>query len=96
MSSNQPILPPQLKLEVSLGETNLVLEALAQLPYERVHLLIAKLQEQGRAQLASSATAESESGAAARSASAVAANGHGSPAVGASAHGGAATDVVHS
>ena len=47
-----------IRLDLSLEETNTVLEALGQLPYARVHLLIGKVQQQATAQLESANTAE--------------------------------------
>lgn len=41
-----------IKLELSVDEVNLVLEALGALPFARVFQLIGRLQEQARAQLA--------------------------------------------
>ena len=41
----------ELTLVCSLEETNLLLEALGQLPFARVYALIAKLQAQAQAQL---------------------------------------------
>jgi len=41
-----------IKLELSLDDCNLVLEALGQQPYIRVYALIARLQEQARRQVA--------------------------------------------
>lgn len=38
-------------LSLSLDEVNTVLEGLGQMPYVRVHLLIAKIQQQAAAQL---------------------------------------------
>lgn len=38
-------------LSLTLDEVNTVLEGLGQMPYVRVHLLIAKLQQQASAQL---------------------------------------------
>jgi hypothetical protein len=40
-----------LYLHLTLDETNLLLEALGQLPYIQVHQLIAKIQEQASEQL---------------------------------------------
>lgn len=40
-----------LEFKLTLEETNLILEALGQMPFVRVHQLIAKLQQQARAQL---------------------------------------------
>ena len=43
----------EITLVLSLDETNLVLEALGQLPFVRVYEFIAKIQAQAQAQLAS-------------------------------------------
>lgn len=40
-----------IKLELSIDETNLILEALGQLPFARVYTLIGRIQEQAHAQL---------------------------------------------
>jgi hypothetical protein len=48
----------QISLSLSLPETNVVLEALGQLPYAQVYELIAKVRQQAQAQLAVSAVAE--------------------------------------
>jgi hypothetical protein len=40
-----------LKLELDIEETNLILEALGQLPFVRVYKLIARIQEQAREQM---------------------------------------------
>ncbi len=40
-----------IKLELSIDETNLILEALGQLPFTRVFALIGRIQEQARTQL---------------------------------------------
>jgi hypothetical protein len=40
-----------IKLTLSLVETNLLLEALGQMPYVRVYELIAKIQQQAQMQL---------------------------------------------
>lgn len=40
-----------LEFKLTLAETNLILEALGQLPFVRVHLLISKIQQQAHAQL---------------------------------------------
>jgi hypothetical protein len=42
---------PSLRLDLSLEEANLVLEALGQLPYTRVHALVAKIHQQAVSQL---------------------------------------------
>jgi hypothetical protein len=44
--------PPRITLTLGLEETNLVLEALGQLPFARVYQLIAAVQEQAHRQLA--------------------------------------------
>lgn len=41
-----------IKLELSVEDVNLILEALGALPFARVYALIARLQQQARAQLA--------------------------------------------
>jgi hypothetical protein len=46
----------EIKLNLSIAETNLILEALGQMPYVRVFELIANIQQQAQAQL--SATQE--------------------------------------
>ena len=51
MSSNPQAPAPVLTLKLALDDVNLVLEALGQMPYLRVHDLIARIQEQGRAQV---------------------------------------------
>jgi hypothetical protein len=43
---------PRISLSLSVPETNVVLEALGQLPYARVYELIRKVQEQAQRQLA--------------------------------------------
>ncbi|WP_447002262.1 hypothetical protein ACRAKI_21265 [Saccharothrix isguenensis] len=43
----------EIRLNFNVEETNTVLEALGQLPYVRVHLLIDKVQRQATAQLRS-------------------------------------------
>jgi hypothetical protein len=43
----------KIKLELEIDETNLILEALGQLPFARVYTLIGRIQEQARAQLQS-------------------------------------------
>jgi hypothetical protein len=40
-----------IKLDLSIEETNLILEALGDMPYRRVYGLVAKLQQQASAQL---------------------------------------------
>lgn len=49
-----------LKLELSLDDCNLVLEALGQQPYVRVYALIARLQEQARRQVAAREQAQQD------------------------------------
>ncbi|HEV2783237.1 MAG TPA: hypothetical protein VGX25_27960 [Actinophytocola sp.] len=41
----------EIQLNLTVDETNTVLDALGQLPYVRVHLLIDKVQQQATAQL---------------------------------------------
>lgn len=41
----------KIKLDLTVDETNLILEALGQLPFVRVYTLIGRLQEQARAQV---------------------------------------------
>jgi hypothetical protein len=40
-----------IKLELEIDDTNLILEALGQLPFARVYTLIGRIQEQARVQL---------------------------------------------
>jgi len=49
-----------IKLELSLDDCNLVLEALGQQPYVRVYALIARLQEQARRQVAAREQAQQD------------------------------------
>jgi hypothetical protein len=49
-----------IKLELSIDETNLILEALGQLPFARVFTLIGRIQEQARAQLQTQPPADEE------------------------------------
>lgn len=42
---------PPIRLDLTLDEANLILEALGQLPYARVHALIARIHQQAVAQL---------------------------------------------
>lgn len=49
-----------LKLELSLDDCNLVLEALGQQPYVRVYALITRLQEQARRQVAAREQAQQD------------------------------------
>ncbi|GAA4727150.1 hypothetical protein [Phytohabitans rumicis] len=46
-------MPRDIQLALTVEETNVVLEALGQLPYARVHLLIGKVQRQATDQLRS-------------------------------------------
>jgi hypothetical protein len=48
-----PSVRPEIQLNLTVEETNVVLEALGQLPYVRVHLLIGKVQQQATSQLRS-------------------------------------------
>ena len=41
----------QIKLDISVDETNLILEGLGNLPFIKVHELIAKIHEQASAQV---------------------------------------------
>jgi len=41
-----------IKIELDIDQTNLILEALGQLPFARVYTLIGRIQEQARLQLA--------------------------------------------
>lgn len=45
----------KIKLEFTIDEINLVLEALGQQPFARVYQLIARIQEQARAQVEAAA-----------------------------------------
>ena len=47
-----------IKIELSIEETNLILESLGQLPFARVYALIGKIQEHARAQLQGTAAHE--------------------------------------
>lgn len=47
----------KIKLEFDIDETNLILEALGQLPFARVFQLIGRIQEQARAQVAAASDA---------------------------------------
>jgi hypothetical protein len=49
-----------IKIELNIDETNLILEALGQLPFARVYTLIGRIQEQARAQLQTPAPAEQD------------------------------------
>lgn len=53
--------PPRITLTLGLEETNLVLEALGQLPFARVYQLIAAVQEQAHRQLAEQQSAHQQS-----------------------------------
>jgi hypothetical protein len=44
-------MPQEIQLRLTVEETNTVLEALGQLPYVRVHLLIDRVQQQATDQL---------------------------------------------
>jgi hypothetical protein len=48
----------KIDLQLSIDDTNLILEALGQLPFARVFQLIARIQEQARAQLAAADRAQ--------------------------------------
>lgn len=52
--------PPRITLTLGLEETNLVLEALGQLPFARVYQLIAAVQEQAHRQLAEQQSAHQQ------------------------------------
>ncbi len=41
----------EIKLQLTIEETNLILESLGQLPFKTVHGLIGKIQQQASAQL---------------------------------------------
>ena len=43
----------ELELKLTIEEANMVLESLGSLPFKRVYRLVAKIQEQARAQLRS-------------------------------------------
>ncbi|GJM33961.1 MAG: hypothetical protein DHS20C18_29620 [Saprospiraceae bacterium] len=43
--------PQNLKFTLSIEETNLIMDALGQMPFVRVHQLIAKIQQQAAGQL---------------------------------------------
>jgi hypothetical protein len=51
MSSDHVHAMNTIKLELNIDETNLILEALGQLPFARVYTLIGRIQEQAKAQL---------------------------------------------
>ncbi|MBK8260449.1 MAG: hypothetical protein IPK80_03825 [Nannocystis sp.] len=48
----------KIDLQLSIDDTNLILEALGQLPFARVFQLIARIQEQARAQLSAAERAQ--------------------------------------
>ena len=48
---SQEITMSKIKLELAIEETNIILEALGQLPFVRVYALIGRIQEQARAQV---------------------------------------------
>ncbi len=45
---------PEIKIMLTLDETNLILEALGEMPFVRVHQLIAKIQQQAHSQIQAS------------------------------------------
>ena len=49
---------PDLQLTLTIDEINLALEALGQMPFIKVHQLIAKIQQQATAQLQASQAAD--------------------------------------
>ncbi len=49
-----------IKLELEVEDTNLILEALGQLPFVRVYQVISRIQEQARAQIQEQQQAEGE------------------------------------
>lgn len=49
-----------IKLELEVEDTNLILEALGQLPFVRVYQVINRIQEQARAQIQEQQQAEGE------------------------------------
>jgi hypothetical protein len=51
-----------IKIDLSLDDINTILESLGQLPFARVYTLIARIQEQARAQLASQQGEQGETG----------------------------------
>jgi hypothetical protein len=51
-----------IKLELNIDETNLILEALGQLPFARVYTLIGRIQEQAKAQLQPAPSAPAQDG----------------------------------
>jgi hypothetical protein len=50
----------KIKLELDIDETNLILEALGQLPFARVYMLIGRIQEQARLQIQAAAAREND------------------------------------
>jgi len=52
----------KLKLEFTIDEVNLILEALGQQPFARVYQLIGRVQEQARAQVEAAAAASGDRG----------------------------------
>jgi hypothetical protein len=52
---------PEITLTLSVAETNLILEALGQMPYVRVYELIAKMQQQAQAQLSAQPDSDTRS-----------------------------------
>ena len=48
----------ELKLTLTIDETNLILEGLGNLPFVRVHQLVAKIQQQASAQIGTINTPE--------------------------------------
>ena len=55
----------ELNLEVTIDETNLILEGLGNLPFAKVYQLVAKIQQQAAEQLGGDAPAVSGAGGAA-------------------------------
>jgi hypothetical protein len=51
MFNNQQNQTQNIRLELSIEETNLILEALGQLPFARVYQTIGRIQEQARSQM---------------------------------------------
>lgn len=54
----------EIKLSLTLDETNLILEGLGDLPFAKVHTLIAKIQQRATAQLQQNAAGSDSDGAA--------------------------------
>jgi hypothetical protein len=52
-----------IQLELSIDETNLILEALGALPFVRVYALIGRIQERARQQIGEAAAAPEPNGA---------------------------------